>query len=549
VREKKNCGKKKTLLVRRLSLTLFWLIIPPPKKTHSRGMASGVWRPEAGAVEVVSKGKHTFQAIGFWARPPPGQPHGAVAAAAAAAAAAGEEEEEEAGEAAAAAAMAVAPPPAPSSSSSSTRRLYLHIEDALAMLDAGDLMLFAEEERPDAASHEGDDPKAAAKRRRRRPAAAAAAERPAPRPRLRLLSLQEAHRLSAGPLRVSAARLSLRAHLGRLGYAVGRFPARWALRAGEEPGAPWRGERGGGWAACDGRAGERAAAGAAGAAFPPPPPPSSSSACPKRRRRADTVVDELYGAPDDDDADPAARPSRRRRGWWPAVGDASHPWLPSGGGGQPPPRDLPASLAAPNWRYEAWLHASALAAGAEPPALPLPPRDAAPLPHPGRALAARFPLLRPLRALSDAELGLPSPPFSGAGPLPLSPPPPPLLPVLFDAHAASAAFSARDPGRPAFRVGLAPEGEAAAGWALPPLRDVAAGERASARASGEGSRPVPVRWAAVLAGGDVAFFSVETARLLDQQGGGGEAAGEAAAGAAAAAAAAGLAVPAGAGGG
>lgn len=438
-------------------------------------MAAGIWRPQAGAVEVVSKGRHNFQAIGFWAYPP----EAAVAAADEDDEDDDEDDEGEGDDATAATAAARNP------RSHSTRRLYLHIEDAVAWVDSGDLMLFAEEQVEEEEAEQTDS-----KRRQRRPRAA---------PRLRLLSLQEAVRLSAGPsCHVSGARLVLRAHLSRLGYVVGRFPARWSLRAGEAPGAPWRGAAGGGWAACDGRAGEDEAA-----------------------AEEEGVVARAQGAPDAKRrrrAEPAQ--ALQQRGWWLAVGDARHPWLSSGGNGQAPPSELPTSLAAPNWRYEAWLHAWSLAAGHPPPALPLPARDVSPLPHPGASLRARFPLLRALPVLSDEELGLP--PAAAPSSSHFSPSPPPLLPVLYDVHAASGSFRARDPGRPAFRAGLAPEGEAAAGWALPPLRDVAASEQASVAAAavsasegGAATRPVPVRWAAVLAGGDVAFFSVETARLLD----------------------------------
>jgi hypothetical protein len=493
-------------------------------------MAAGIWRPDAGAVEVVSKGRHNFQAVGFWAHPP---------AAAATAAAAQQEEEEEDDEDdeddsdAAAAPTPTAAAADPPKKPSSARHLYLHIEDAVAMLDAGDLMLFAEEEEEESLveqqeEEQGGGPAAVAgsskARRRRRRGPRSSSHRA--RPRLRLLSLQEAVRLSTGPVcRVSGARLVLRAHLGRLGYVVGRFPARWFLRAGVAPGAPWRGRAGGGWAACDGRAGEEAEEeereGAAAGGLEP-----------KRRRREQ----ETNAA--------AAVSASASRQWWPAVGDAQHPWLAGGvggggggggGGGNPPPFDLPTALRVPNWRYEAWLHATALAHGQPPPQLPLPARDASPLPHLGASLRARFPLLRPLPALADEELGLPPPrgaassssPSSPSPSLSFSPLPPPILPVLYDVHAASASFSARrPPGRPAFRVGLAPEGEAASGWALPALRDVAASERASAEAAAaaqaqqaaSAARPVPVRWAAVLAGGDVAFFSVETARLMDTLG-------------------------------
>ncbi|KXZ43004.1 hypothetical protein GPECTOR_107g148 [Gonium pectorale] len=411
-----------------------------------------------------------------------------------------------------------------------SKRHHLHIEEAVFLMDRGDLLLFIEEAEADA-EEEGQG------------AAGAAAgigrggDGRTPRRRQRLLSVQEAMELMVS-VGVPLERFLLYSSLSRSGYLIMRHPSRWLLEREEQP-QQARDGRGacagalqiwgsGAWAQCYGNTPSLPGS------HPPPPMQqqlAAGAAAGPGSAAAPMDVDALTGtsaapAAGGDVASVSGQAVAQQQQQQPAAGAAATA-MPggggSGGGGGIGCRGwwLPAGPGHP--------HLKDVPEGAfldQQPPVVVEPRL-------GNVLHSRLPRLRPLPTLRSALSASPAPAAadvanveggaassSGSGSGSGSAAAAPALAVQLGTPAASAhlvydvykpgSFVSRYKGQfPAVHTHIALRSESPPG-----LAEMAAADAAAAAAAGADSgRPAPVTWAAVL-NGDIALYSIGRADLM-----------------------------------
>ncbi|KAG2494854.1 hypothetical protein HYH03_007094 [Edaphochlamys debaryana] len=389
------------------------------------------------------------------------------------------------------------------------RRAYLQIEEAVFLVDRGDLLLFIEESAPGAsgpggrgageAGGEADDAGGGAGEDGGDGGGEGGARRRRGGGRQRLLSIQEAFDLMMS-VGVPLERFLLFSALSRSGYLVQRHPSRWLLERGEEPGQVWGG---GAWAQCYGLAvpvpgaappqpmqqqlAARAAAAAPSAAAavaspaaapmdldgPAEPRPASTAAAAGAAAAAPGVGTSSSAPAAGPAAAAAAAGGARSRGWWRAA-DSTHPHLAG---------------VDDNWFEDL------------PPAV-VDERIAT-------ALRAVCPNLQPLPSVRSALASAAAEAGAGGGGGWALAAPGPSAHLVYDVYKPGSYVSRNKGHFPAVQTHVAISSDAPPG--LAELR--AADAQAAAAAGAEGGVPAGVSWAAVL-NGDIAFYTMGEAELL-----------------------------------